>query len=65
MPKIRSLIECTIDPLDPVEEISEVIGAVLTGYDAPRRLQILNDLEKKIQITRSELEPKLLPKTEA
>lgn len=65
MAKINSLIQCTIDPLRPVEEVGEVIGAVLTGYDAPARLRILNDLEQLIQKTRAELQPKQKPETEA
>lgn len=65
MAKIISLIQCTIDPLRPVEEVGEVIGAVLTGYDAPARLRILNELEQLIDRTRTDLQPKPKPETTA
>ncbi len=65
MAKITSLIQCTIDPLRPVEEVAEVISAVLTGYDAPRQLRILDEIEKSIQNARSGLQPKAVPKEEA
>ncbi|WP_068782003.1 hypothetical protein [Paenibacillus sp. GM2] len=57
MAQITSLLDIKIDPTRPLEEIFQVINAVLMPYPVEKQKQILEGLDLEIGDALSRLEP--------
>jgi len=65
MAHVKTMLQCLIDPADPVREINGVVTAILESYPIKEQDKILSSVEKTIQQARSDISAKAAAEAEA